>query len=71
MQVLSDEYGFVGLMRIGHVMRPLREDLHQRGDLSLLKSRELIEYGYALYVQQYAARLEQLNQDLLEEEYQE
>jgi len=71
MHVLSDEYGYVGPMQIGHVNQPLRIHLHESGDLSLQKGRDLIEYGYAVYIQQYAIQLEQINQELIEKEFEE
>ena len=68
MEVLSNEYAFIGPMRMPHVNRPLRRALHDRWELSLDENRKNIEYGYACYVVIYSDLIEKMRQDFMEQE---
>lgn len=66
MEVLADEYAYIGPMRISHVNRPLRRAMHDKWDLSLDKNREIIEYGYACYIVLYGDLIEKMRQDFMD-----
>lgn len=68
MEVLSDEYAYVGPMRIPHINEPLRQAMHSKWDLSLDMNREIVEHGYAEYIVVYADLQEKMRQDFMEQE---